>query len=68
MKFEGELEINERKGIVYFHLTKEEDIEKYNIQTLLRICCLPEIPDRVNFLDITHMVGCSWQVNRPKRG
>lgn len=67
MRIKGELEIDENRGVIYFHLTHQDEVEKFNMVTLLRICRLPTpIPtERQNLadltmLDITHMHGCSW--------
>jgi hypothetical protein len=53
--FEGTLEIDYARGVIYFHNPKG--------RTMLRICNLPSM-NHVNLfrdmLDITHMVGCSW--------
>ena len=56
--YAGELEIDHRRGVIYFH--------SYTGDTILRICRLPKpIPQIPNhpetvLLDITHMHGCSW--------
>lgn len=72
-KFEGQLEIDQRRGVIYFH--------DENGVTLLRICRLPipvpspkiekpnlatvTLGDMQDFeytmLDITHMRGASWR-------
>lgn len=57
IKFEGELEIDQARGVIYFH-------DKNGV-TLLRVCRLPTpIPQPGKFeshmLDITHMHGASW--------
>lgn len=57
--FDGQLEIDSDRGVIYFHSSK-------NGQTLLRICRLPtpipslagEVPE---MLDITNGYGCSWR-------
>lgn len=57
----GQLEIDHDRGVIYFHLSEEKEIEKRGTVTLLRICSLPTpIPDS-QWLDITwgHMV--SWR-------
>ena len=57
IKFEGELEIDQARGVIYFHATNTGD-------TKLRVCSLPTpIPDVSEYgqmLDITHMHGASW--------
>lgn len=64
VRIQGELEIDQSRGVIYFHLTNLKDIEGYDAITLLRICRLPApIPDPINpggMLDITHMHGVSW--------
>lgn len=58
----GTLEIDEKRGVIYFH--------DANGLTVLRVCRLPNpIPDPYEnngdtLLDITHMVGASWQKER----
>lgn len=57
IKIKGELEIDQERGVVYFHSAKTG-------HTPLRICGLPKhIPDPSKYgigLDITHMHGCNW--------
>lgn len=47
-KINGELEIHHERGVIYFHSAETGT-------TLLRICKLGEIPENVEFIDITHM-------------
>ncbi len=59
LKIQGELEIDQERGVIWFHSTEVGC-------TLLRICRLPKpIPDPTEpdfgLLDITHMVGASWR-------
>ena len=51
-KVNGQLEIDHRRGVIYFHSDKG--------LTLLRICQLPT-PIPTEELDITHMYGCNWK-------
>ena len=55
-EFEGTLEIDEDRGVIYFHVKQG--------RTLLRISSLPTpIPNPDAYerrLDVTHMVGCDW--------
>ena len=60
-KFQGELEIDRDRGVIYFHLSSEKDIARLQAHTLLRICSLPAIPVLNGMLDITHMQGLSWK-------
>lgn len=57
IKMKGELEIDEERGVIYFHATETGD-------TKLRIGMLPapipDVKDYGRMLDITHMHGCSW--------
>jgi len=46
----GILEIDHKRGVVYFHSDK-------TAWTVLRICRLGKLPKKVEYLDITHMVG-----------
>lgn len=71
LKIKGTLEIDTARGVIYFH--NEQD------RTLLRVCRLPRpIPAMkliedihggitlyLNFLDVTHMHGCSWKGDTP---
>jgi hypothetical protein len=53
-KYNGELEIDTKRGVIYFHLGEKKDIEKLETMTILRICQLPK--DNLieaNFIDIT---------------
>jgi len=58
IQIEGILEIDQDRGVIYFHSNEHG-------HTPLRICSLPKpIPDPSNFgigLDITHMIGCNWK-------
>lgn len=67
-KLRGELEIDHERGVIYFHLTNEEDIQRLKQLTVLRICQLPLIPslDEGRLLDIMHMYGTSWSVSEPR--
>jgi hypothetical protein len=61
MKINGQLEIDEKRGVIYFHTDDKRAINKFGTLTILRICQLPTpIPHRA--LDITHMVGCDWSL------
>jgi hypothetical protein len=66
ISIEGELEIDQERGVIYFHSFNSGT-------TLLRICQLPKpIPDprwiitngsvlkTGSMLDITHMYGADW--------
>ena len=55
IKIDGELEIDQDRGVIYFHSSKGI--------TLLRICNLPRpIPEpNEEALDITHMFNASWR-------
>jgi len=64
-EYEGVLEIDHKRGVIYFHLDPTRYTSMEGQTTLLRICNLPTIPqDRA--LDITHMVGCDWRHNENK--
>ena len=60
MRINGELEIHHERGVIYFHVTSEEDAAKFDGVTLLRICRLPPIPKNTK-IDITHMHGVSYE-------
>lgn len=57
IKIEGVLEIDQDRGVVYFHA-------KETGHSALRICRLPKpIPDPSEYgvlLDVTHMFGANW--------
>ena len=58
--YQGTLEIDEDRGVIYFHLSSEELINSLKMITVLRICRLPiPIPSGAA-IDITHMTGCSY--------
>lgn len=58
-KFKGELEIDDYRGVIYFHVDDPKTASEYESVTTLRICNLPTpIPKRA--LDVTHLVGCDW--------
>jgi hypothetical protein len=48
MTINGQLEIDHRRGVIYFHSGKTG-------WTVLRICALGEIPKDTTFIDIHHM-------------
>ena len=58
IKIKGEIEIDQERGVIYFHSEEEG-------HTPLRICRLPiPIPDPSDYgemLDISHMHGVSWK-------
>lgn len=58
-QYEGILEIDTNRGVIYFHLTNPKAIELLGAMTILRICSLPT-PIIANSIDITHMVGVSY--------
>ena len=63
IRIKGELEIDQRRGVIYFHSTDS----RLKGLTVLRICRLPRpIPNPLEqtedmLLDITHMIGTSWK-------
>jgi hypothetical protein len=55
----GTLEIDHKRGVIYFH-SNDEGI------TRLRICRLPKpIPKDFELIDLTHMVGVYYSKNEP---
>ena len=61
IKIKGELEIDSERGVIYFHTSDLEVLEKNQGQsTILRICHLPKPIPTSMMLDITHMMGCNW--------
>jgi hypothetical protein len=54
----GCLEINYDRGVIYFHLEQQEDLEEFGQQTILHICKLGKIPKDVVFIDITKPEYC----------
>jgi hypothetical protein len=57
--FHGTLEVDHKRGVIYFHSSDPYVVDRFGAVTLLRICHLPTIPNN-RPLDITHMVGCDW--------
>ena len=58
-KFNGELEIDDDRGVIYFHVDDHDTALEHGSVSILRICNLPTpIPKRA--LDVTHLVGCDW--------
>lgn len=54
--YEGQLEIDHSRGVIYFHCSDPEVCEKFRTVSILRICSLPKpIPEA--WIDITHMHG-----------
>ena len=50
------LEINHKRGVIYVHLTKKKDIEKYQLVTAVRICNLGVIPPlETKMIDLRHL-------------
>jgi len=60
-QYQGILEIDEDRGVIYFHLSNGKIIEKLGVVTILRICRLPKPIPNDRMLDITHMIGCNWK-------
>ncbi len=55
----GMLEIDEDRGVIYFHTNRPSIAEKYGSTTILRICRLPTpIPER--HIDITGVKSISY--------
>jgi len=55
----GELEIDHRRGVIYFHTSDAAKIKLYGV-TMLRIRQLPTPVPKYQ-LDITHMKGQNWK-------
>lgn len=51
IRFNGQLEIDSQRGVIYFHLSNPDEIEKYSTVTLLRLAGL-SIPIPEGQLDI----------------
>lgn len=73
-QYEGVLEIDSERGVIYFHLSNSHDITKYDVITLMRIQGLPKpIPQPTpqptrkgdNCLDIHFSGMCSWKAVTP---
>lgn len=57
--FDGQLQIDNERGVIWFHCNDPEIAEKYGSVSILRICSLPKpIPETA--LDITFGYGVSW--------
>lgn len=54
--FHGQLEIDNDRGVIYFHDEKTGT-------TKLRICNLPTPIPNDEQLDVTHLHGANWQGN-----
>lgn len=50
MRVQGELEIDFKRGVIYFHNCKTG-------QTILRVCRIGKLKKELKSIDITHMVG-----------
>lgn len=61
MNIKGELEIDHKRGVIYFHTLDENTVTTFGGVTILRICNLPKPIPRKSLLDITHMRGQSWK-------
>jgi hypothetical protein len=53
--YTGTLEIDHERGVIYFHLADEADMQKLGVTTALRICRLPRPIPHDRPLDITHL-------------
>lgn len=58
--FKGELEIDHVRGVIYFHSSENDVINKFNVVTLLRICRLPKPIPKDSPIDITNGFGVSY--------
>jgi hypothetical protein len=65
-EIKGILEIDHTRGVIYFHTTDEQMIERYGTVTPLRLCSLPTPIPTHAAMDVTHMVGVSWASNKEK--
>jgi hypothetical protein len=57
MTYKGELDIDVKRGVIWFN---QDQIEGQQ-PCLLRICRLGQIPKDVVHIDVTHMVGVSFE-------
>jgi len=56
----GTLQIDEERGVIYFHCESTKEMKARATVSPLRICNLPHpIPDNQQ-LDITHLIGQNW--------
>lgn len=65
---DGQLEIDHKRGVIYFHASNKKWINKFRILTVLRICQLPVPIPKVNgrMLDINFMHGVDWAIRSDK--
>jgi hypothetical protein len=52
VKVKGTLEIQRRRGVIYFHVSNPRDVLKYNAVTLLRVCRLEPILKVDGLIDV----------------
>lgn len=57
--YPGELEIDNERGVIYFHTSDAKAAAQMGSISILRICNLPKpLPEKA--IDITHMKGVSF--------
>ena len=59
-KYDGQLEIDAERGVIYFHVYGPLAAERIGSVTLLRICQLPTPIPTDTQIDVTHMYGVSY--------
>jgi len=62
LEIDGVLEIDEGRGVIYFHTTNPAMADKFGGTTILRICSLPKPIKTTTMIDVTHMVGTNWSI------
>jgi hypothetical protein len=55
IRYNGYLEIDHARGVIYFHQTQDENKQP----TLLRICRLPHIPLDIEHIDVSLHNKCN---------
>ena len=60
----GQLEVDHERGVIYFHAIDDHFVEQFSTVSVLRVCKLPTPIPNNEMLDITHMIGASWDKKR----
>lgn len=66
-QYSGMLEVDDERGVIYFHTDDPFVVKRFRTATILRICRLPTPIPVDTPMDIVHTFGCSWYIpNSPK--
>lgn len=63
--YQGTLEVDNERGVVYFHLGSAELVQKLGAVTLLRVSQLPTPIPKGAVMDVTNIQGAYYKGGTP---